>query len=89
MKHKYALILSIFAIISPICAVAVMFFTEPELVEAILGGLLIGCAVGSIFGAVSLVINKWKNKVISVLSIIPMCPLVIYLLLLIPYLISR
>ncbi len=89
MKYKYALILSILAFISPICAVAIMFFAEPELIEAILGGLLVGCVAGSVFGVVSLVINKWRNKFISALSVIPMCPLVIYLLLLIPYLISR
>ncbi len=86
MKNKITVIFCILALLSPIISVKVMLGIEPEVVEAVAGGLLVGCAIGSIFGIISLILNKGKQKLLSVLSIIPMCPLVLYLLLLIPYL---
>lgn len=85
MKHKFALALSILALLSPIISVKVMLNIEPEVAEAIASGILVGCAIGSIFGIISLILNNGKRKPVTVLSIIPMCPLVLYLLLLIPY----
>ncbi len=86
MKTKLAVIISIFSILSPICAIIVMCFLEQEITEAILGGLLIGCLVGTVLGVASLILNRGKSKIVKVFSVIPMCPLAIYLLLLIPYL---
>ena len=84
MKIKYEFITSILALLSPILTVVALCFVEPELNEAVLGGLIIGCIIGSAFGVISLLINKSKSKTGKVLSIIPMCPLVLYLLMLIP-----
>ncbi len=86
MKHKTALVISVLAVISPILSIAIMQFLESESLEAVLSGLLIGCIIGSALGIASLVISKGKYKLINALAIIPMCPLVLYLLLLIPYL---
>lgn len=86
MKIKLAVITSICSILSPICAMVVMCFFEQELAEAILGGLLIGCVIGTLQGIVALVLSRGKSKIVNVFSIIPMCPLVFYLLLLIPQL---
>ena len=85
MKHKFALALGILALLSPIVSVKVMLNIEPEVAEAIASGILVGCAIGSVFGIISLILNKEKRKLVTVFSIIPMCPLVLYLLLLIPY----
>ncbi len=84
MKYKVALIISILALISPICSAVIMPFFEPEIAEAILGGLLVGCVIGSVLGIASLVISKCKSRLINAFSIIPMCPLALYLLLFIP-----
>ena len=87
MKRNLALITSILSIVSPILAIVVMCFVEQELIEAILGGLLIGCLIGTFFGIISLIMNRGQSRIVSIFSIIPMCPLVIYIILLIPYLI--
>ncbi len=77
------LVLSILSSVFPIIGVAVMLFLEPELTEAIGSGIIFGSFVGSIFGVVSLTRNKRKSKLVTFLSIIPMIPLSLYLLLLI------
>lgn len=89
MKQRFSLVISILAVISLICSMVIMLFIEPEVTESVFGGLLIGCIIGSALGVFSLIINKGKNKMITTFSIIPMLPLVLYLLLLIPYLISK
>lgn len=89
MRLKLAAITSVCSILSPICAIVVMRFFEQEFAEAILGGLLIGCLVGTILGIISLILNRGKSKIVKVFSIIPMCPLVVYLLLLIPQLFCK
>lgn len=89
MRFKLAVITSILSIISPICAVAVMCFVEQELAEAVLGGLLIGCVAGTVLGIISLILNRGRSKFVKVVSVIPMCPLAIYLLLFIPQLLYK
>lgn len=86
ISKKTILLLSILAVICPVIATAIMMQFEPEFVEALCGGLLLGCIAGSILGVVSLILNKRKSKIVTVLSCIPMCPLIIYLILFIPYL---
>ena len=77
------MVLSILSSVFPIIGVAVMLFLEPEFTEAIGVGMIFGSLVGSIFGVVSLTRNKRKSKLVTFLSIIPMIPLSLYLLLLI------
>ena len=89
MKIKPEFVTSILSIFAPICLILTMCIIEQEFVEAIWGGLLIGCLIGSVFGIVSLTINKNKSRLVTIFSIIPMCPLAIYILLLIPYLMYR
>ena len=86
MRLKLAIITSICSILSPICAIVVMCCFEQELAEAILGGLLIGCVISTLLGIVALVLSRGKSKIVNVFSVISMCPLVVYLLLLIPQL---
>ena len=86
MKIKPEYVTSIISILAPICSILIMCVIEQELLEAIVGGLLIGCLIGSFFGIISLIINKCKSILVTIFSIIPMCPLVVYILLLIPYL---
>lgn len=86
MKSKIPLILSVLALACPVVGILIMLPIEPEVTEAVLGGLLFGCVAGSILGALALVLNKNKKKLITVLSVIPMCPLAAYLVLAIPYL---
>ena len=86
MRFKLALITSVFSILSPVFAIVIMCSIEQEFIEAVLSGLLIGCFLGTVFGIISLIFNKGKSKVIKIVSIIPMCPLAIYILLLIPQL---
>lgn len=89
MNIKPEFVTSIISILIPICSIAIMYIIEQEFVEAIVGGLLIGCLIGSVFGIISLIINKCKSRLVTIFSIIPMCPLAIYILLLIPYLMYR
>ena len=79
MKIKPEFVTSILSIFAPICLIVTICIIEQEFVEAIWGGLLI----------VSLTINKNKSRLVTIFSIIPMCPLAIYILLLIPYLMYR
>lgn len=85
MKAKIPLILSVLALACPVIGILVMCLIEPEVTEAVLGGLLFGCIAGSILGALALVLNKNKEKLVKVLSVIPMCPLAAYVVLAIPY----
>ena len=56
---------------------------KPEFVTSILSIFAPICLI------VSLTINKNKSRLVTIFSIIPMCPLAIYILLLIPYLMYR
>lgn len=84
MRKKLAVITSVFSTLLPICAIFVMCFIEQELVEAILSGLVVGCSIGTVLGIISLILNRGENRIVKVLSVIPMCALVIYIFLLIP-----
>ena len=57
MKIKPEFVTSILSIFAPICLIVTMCIIEQEFVEAIWGGLLIGCLIGSVFGIVSLTIT--------------------------------
>lgn len=89
MKPKTPVILSILAMLCPIIAAISMVAIEEELAEAVLFGLLVGCALGSVFGILALVFNKNRNKIVTALSIIPICPLVLYAVLAIPHFFYR
>ncbi len=84
MRKRLAVIISVFSTLSPICAIFVMLFIEQELVEAVLSGLVVGCLIGTVLGIIALILNRGENRLVKLLSVIPMCPLVIYILLLIP-----
>ena len=85
MKKTISRICAICAIIAPFIATQIMFRIEPEYEEAIEGGVIIGCFIGSIFGAVALLTNKHNSKWIKVISILPMIPIVAFLALAIPF----
>lgn len=89
MKAKIPLILSILALACPVIGIPVMCLIEPEVTEAVLGGLLFGCVAGSIPGVAALILNKNKNKLVKALSVLPMCPLAAYIVLAIPYLLAN
>ena len=89
MKSKIPFILSILALVCPVVGIFITFQIEPEFAEALLGGLLFGCIAGSILSIAALILNKNRKKLITVLSVIPMCPLAVYLVLAIPYLLAN
>jgi uncharacterized membrane protein YjjB (DUF3815 family) len=62
-----------------------MLIVEQERGEAIFAGLFIGSIVGSVLGIIAMILNKDKRKVVYVMSAIPMVPLVVFLLMAIPY----
>jgi len=82
VKQKYALIISIIGIITPIISVIISMRNEPEIVEAVAGGLFLGCIIGSVFGVTALIMNKGKSLPVIILSILPMFLLAVYLILL-------
>ena len=86
---KKLLLLSIFAACMPVISAFIITFFEQEFIEAIVSGLLIGCIVGSIVGIITLVLNKNRNKLITVFSVIPIFPLALYLMSVIPYFLHR
>ena len=83
-KNKAPLIVSILAVSCPLISVIVSIFTEPEIVEAIFGGIVIGCMIGSVFGLIALIINKGRYTIVKILSVLPMIPVVLFLMLAIP-----
>ncbi len=84
MKQRISLIISILAVISPICMMVVMLLIEPELGEAIFGGLFFGSIIGTVLGFVSLITDKGESTLITTFSIIPISMLALFLLMLIP-----
>lgn len=86
MKNKVSRIVSYLAAASPFITIIVSLFLEPEIAEAIIGGGIIGCAIGSILGIVALIWNRGSSKLVMVLSIFPMIPIGLFLLLSIPFL---
>ncbi len=89
MKTKMAMVLSIIAMICPVLSILIMFQIEEEFEEALSFGLLTGCILGSLAGLFALLLNQNRNKAIMVCSILPMCPLVLYITLAIPFILYR
>ena len=79
MRKKITLATAFCAVASPLVAVAILCLVEPELSEAILGGLIVGCVVGSVFGVASLVCNKKSSRIAGVLSAVPLCVSALFL----------
>ncbi len=86
MKDKFARLVSYLATASPFITIIVTLFLEPEIAEAVIGGGIIGCAIGSIIGLIALILNWGRSKLTTVLSILPMIPIGFFLLLSIPFL---
>ena len=81
MKIKPEMITSILAIASVECTFIIVLFSESEMVEAIAGGLVLGGMIGSVFGVISLIINKGKSKLVTIFSVVPMIPVVLWFIL--------
>lgn len=73
------------AIIAPVITTLIMLKTEPEFVEAMSGGIIVGCLIGSILGGIALFCNKQHSKWIKTLSVLPMIPTALFAVLAIPY----
>ncbi len=86
MRNKVSRIASYLAAASPFITIIITLFSEPEIAEAIIGGGIIGCAIGSILGIIALILNRGSSKLVMMLSIFPMIPIGFFLLLSIPYL---
>ena len=86
LREKTALLLSILSTLLPIVFVAIYFRIEPEFAEAIAAGLIVGCMSGSVTGVTALVLNrKRKNTLVTILSVLPIIPTVIFILLWVSY----
>lgn len=72
--------------LSPICIVGIMCMIETEIIEAVISGLVLGCMVGSVFSIIFWVTNKYKNKILRIISLIPLVFVGLYSLLFILYL---
>ena len=46
------------AVVAPVITTLIMFMTEPEFEEALFGGIIVGCLIGSLFGVFVLLFNK-------------------------------
>ena len=73
------------AVIAPAITTLIMFMTEHEFEEALFGGVIVGCLIGSIFGGIALICNKKHNKWITAVSVLPMIPTALFAILAIPY----
>ena len=89
MRHKFAVAAAFVSLILPLCAMVIMQCVEEERVEAFLGGGLAGCLIGSVLGVIALILNRGESRLVKILSIIPMCPLGVYMLLFVPYILFR
>ena len=85
MKDRLPIALSVSAFGVLCVAPFIMMLFEAERIEAVFGGLVVGSVIGSVLGIVALLLNKGKKKSVIVLSLIPICLLALFLLLLIPY----
>ena len=86
LRNKVSKMVSYLAAASPFITIIITLFSEPEIAEAIIGGGIIGCAIGSILGIIALMLNRRNSKLVMVLSIFPMVPIGLFLLLSIPFL---
>ncbi len=86
MKNKAAIAFSILSVLLPVLSVAIYLNIESEFEEAIAAGFVVGCFGGSVTGAIALILNRaHKNVSVTLLSILPMIPTVIFLMLWLPY----
>ena len=85
MRKSVSRICSIIAVAAPIITTLIMLRTEPEIEEALAGGIILGCLIGSIFGVVALLCNKHHSRWILIASILPMIPTVVFAALAIPF----
>ena len=85
MRKIISKICGIGAVITPVITTLIMLMTEPEFVEALSGGIIAGCLIGSILGAVALLCNKQHSKWITTVSVLPMAPAALFVILAIPY----
>ena len=72
MKKFFSPLMAILSIVSPICIVGIMCMIETEINEAVISGLVLGCMVGSVFSIIFWVTNKYKNKILRIISLIPL-----------------
>ena len=84
MKKFFSPLMAILSIVSPICIVGIMCMIETEIIEAVISGLVLGCMVGSVFSIIFT--NKYKNKILRIISLIPLVFVGLYSLLFILYL---
>ena len=63
--------IAVLSVILPICAVIIACCKEPEIIEAVAGGLLIGSLIGSVFSTIYFVAAKNKNKFFKALCFVP------------------
>ncbi len=89
MRNRLSYALSFLAVLSLFIGPFVMLFFEQEREEAIAGGVLIGAAAGSVLGIIAMILNGRKRKLVFILSAIPMVPLLLFLLLAIPFYMYR
>ena len=89
MKQTISKICGIGAVIAPVITTIIMLITEPEFVEALAGGIIMGCLIGSIFGIVALLCNKQRSKLIRATSVLPMIPTTAFAILAIPFLLYK
>ena len=85
MRKIISKICGIGAVITPVITTLIMLMTEPEIVEALSGGIIAGCLIGSIFGTVALLCNKQHSKWITAVSVLPMATAALFAILAIPY----
>ncbi len=85
MRKTVSIICSISAVVAPIITTLIMLMTEPEFEEALSGGVIVGCLIGTVFGVIALLCNKHHSRWILIVSILPMIPTVIFAALAIPF----
>ena len=84
-KHFIASLCSGGAVIAPVISTLIMLMIEPEFEEALFGGIIVGCLIGSILGGVAILCNKQHSKWITAVSVLPMIPTALFAILAIPY----
>lgn len=89
MRNKMPYTLSILADAVFCIAPLVMLIFEQERAEAISGGLIIGSVAGSVLGIIAMILNKDKRKLVYILSVIPMLPLAMFIMMAMPYLLFK
>lgn len=86
MRNRLPLILSVIGVCFPIITVPILLFIEPEFTESVSSGLLLGWICGAVLGVVALTLNrKQKQVIVKILSVVSIVPMLICLILFIPY----